>query len=420
MARAAARPAPAERAAAGLCVRLLYLGGGAFLAPGEIRWDARGRIVALRRARGRAADLAVFPGLVDAHVHLQLPPLPGPRGEPAERGFLAWLRAVLALQRAAPPGAQGAQGARARAALRELAQGGTTAVGEIDASGASPAALRRVPLAGRCYRELTGFHLAKGPAHGLVAAQRLPGSRRCPAGLSPHAPYSVSAALFRAAAARSAALSVHTAEVPAEQELLHTGRGPFAELLAELGRMPERWRAPRVGAVRHLQRLGVLRRGTQLVHCQELERGDRERIAASGAAITVCPGTMLWFLREPPPVPAWLGAGIPVSLGTDSRASNDGLSMLAELARAAGMWPGLAPATLFAMATAHGAAALGRPGLGRLRRGGPADFLAVRPGGASPAQVLAALVHGELPVAGTWLRGRRLAGAPGRPVVEPV
>jgi cytosine/adenosine deaminase-related metal-dependent hydrolase len=220
--------------------------------------------------------------------------------------------------------------------------------------------------------------------------------------------------LFRRAAAASEHLAVHCAEVPEEQEFLHTGSGAFAALLARIGRLPAGFRAPGVGAVRWLEQLGVLRAGTQLVHCQELERGDAARIAAAGASIAVCPGTIEWFRRAPPPVPSWLRLGIPVALGTDSRASNAGFSMLAELQRACRFWPGLSPAQLFAMATLHGGAALGNRGLGSLRRSGRADFLAV-PAGASFDRTLEHFVQGALPPVFVVCRGSRHAvAAPAR------
>jgi cytosine/adenosine deaminase-related metal-dependent hydrolase len=388
------------------------------LAPGEVVWDRDGRIVALRRARARdpIEPVCVLPGLVDAHVHLQLAAL-----SRAPRAFVPWIGAVLAARAAGSAAAERRTIARALASLRAT---GTTAVGEIDSSGTSAPALARSALAGRCYRELTGFHLGRDDARTLVAA-RWRATRialRAPegaaplgavaAGLSPHAPYSVSPELLRAAAAAARHLAIHCAEVEDEQRFLHTGRGPFADLLARLGRLRDDFRAPGVGAVRWLEQLGVLRRGTQLVHCQHLERGDAQRIACAGAAITVCPGTIAFFARDLPPVPAWLALGIPVALGTDSLASNRTLSMRAELRAAARAWPEVSPRVLLAMATTNGGEALGLPGLGRLRRNGRADLLVV-PAARTLDASLAAFVHGEAPLLAVRCAGRVVRGVAG-------
>jgi cytosine/adenosine deaminase-related metal-dependent hydrolase len=391
-------------------------GGGAFaarfvaidatttLAPGEIVWDRSGRIVALRRPRGPVADVGVVPGLVNAHAHLQLAPLPI-----VERRFVPWLSAVMTDQAAAT--ASGRRAAVAQAAAT-LAAEGTTTVGEIDASGDSVHVLARSPLRGRCYRELTGFHL-DGPGARRLLRDRAEGRSTFARGWSPHAPYSVSAALFTAAARSRRWLAIHCAEVPDEQQFLATGQGPFAELLRRLGRLPAGFRAPGVGAVRWLERLGALHARTLLVHCQELQRGDRARIAAAGASIVVCPGTIDWFRRTPPPVAAWLRAGIPVALGTDSRASNVAMSMRRELARARALWPDLRDVELLAMATQNGGRALGLPACGHLRTRGFADFVVV-PARATFAATLARFVAGDAEPVAVFLGGRAVPTAPSR------
>jgi cytosine/adenosine deaminase-related metal-dependent hydrolase len=114
---------------------------------------------------------------------------------------------------------------------------------------------------------------------------------------------------------------------------------------------------------------------------------------------------MRYFGRRPPPVPDWLRRGIPVALGTDSRASNESMSMRSELARAAAMWPSLRPQELFAMATIHGGLALRRKGLGLLRKGRRADFFAVHGTEESTEASLAEFVHGSRAPVATWLAG---------------
>lgn len=397
-----------RRRAGALAARFVALSPERVLAPGLVRWDARGRIVSLRPVhRGEARlvqDCAVLPGLVNSHAHLQLPALAR-----AERRFLPWVRQVLAARQGQTVAAMTAQ---AEAHLRELLASGVTAVGEIDSTGCTPAALRAVPVAGRCYRELTGYHLAGAAARAHARASWPQQPESMLPGLSPHAPYSVSADLFRAAAARARYLAIHCAELPEEQRFLRTGDGPFAALLATLGRLPEGHRPPGVGAVRHLERLGLLRPTTQLVHCQELERGDAARIARAGAAVVVCPGTIRYFGRTPPDVPGLLRRGVPVALGTDSRASNEAMSLRRELRLAAEMWPTLTPAALLRVATTHGGRALGGP-FGALARGRRADLVVV-PAASSWDATLEAFVHGAAPVEQTVLGGARYAFSRGR------
>lgn len=373
------------------------------LAPGEIVWDAQGRIVRLARARRAEVDLCLLPGLVNAHVHLQLEPLRGT----APRAFVPWATAVMSAASATTPAGRRR---RARAAATSLLREGTVAFGEIDSSGESLAALRGTQATGRVYRELTGFHLDARASRRLVHERRLTAQGAFAVGLSPHAPYSVSAELFAAARAAGSCLAVHCAETAEEQQFLRTGRGPFRDLLQQLGRLPPGFRAPGLSAVRWLERLAVLGPRTQLVHCQELERGDAARIATAGASVVVCPGTIDWFGRSPPPVPRWLRAGIPVALGTDSQASNDAWSLRGELQRAAALWPELAPSDLLAMVTTAGGRALHLPRLGRLVRGGRADLIAVH-GAHAPERLLERFVHGATRTAFVVAAGLRVRGS---------
>lgn len=382
-----------------MAARCVVLDAERALVPGEIAWDERGRVVSLRRARGAVEDVCLLPGLVDAHSHVQIAPL-----DEGERRFVPWLRAVMAARTGDSPSAERE---RTLARAHELLREGVTALGDIDATGRGLDTLARTPLRGRVYRELTGFHLDAAAARALVRERRRGSVGALQGGLSPHAPYSVSAALFAAARRAHTSLAIHCAETPEEQRFLREGRGPFADLLAELGRLPRGFRAPGTGAVRWLERLGVLAPTTALVHCQELERGDDARIAEAGASVVVCPGTIEWFGRTPPPVPKWLARGIAVALGTDSPASTRRFSLRGELSTAARWWPQLRPEQVFAMATSAGGRALGLPGAGRLRRGGRADFLVVR-GVSDPTRVVADFVAGGGEVVAVHVAGRRV------------
>src|SRR5262249_31432116 len=66
-----------------------------------------------------------------------------------------------------------------------------------------------------------------------------PATPTCRPGLSPHAPYSVRASLFRVAALAARRhglpLASHLAETQAELQLLKSRRGPFVSFLEELG-----------------------------------------------------------------------------------------------------------------------------------------------------------------------------------------
>lgn len=372
----------------------MFRAAGIWLGPGRVRGPVRlriapdGRIAAIEpESARRAPPELLLPAMVDAHVHLQLGRIPAPRGE-----FADWLTAVARDGRRAD---RPARARRLQAHLQQLAAEGTRAVGEIDPDGSSQPQLAHWRGTARCYRELLGIDLdARGAATLLeAAAARAP--RGALRGWSPHAPYSVSLPLLRAAAATGQPMQIHLAESEAELEFLARGTGPLREMLARLGKRP--LRAPFRGTPLGWVAAGrALQRRTTLVHCQHLAPGDARRIRAAGASIVVCPGTIRWFARTPPPVAEWLALGIPVGLGTDSRASNTQLSMRRELAVARKLWPQLRPGDLLQMATRHGARALHVPRIGRLRAGAIASWIRLPwPSGASVGDLEEAFTAGE-------------------------
>ena len=377
--------------------RYLWLEPGRVFAPGELR-VSDGRVVGVGPARGPGIpSRAIFPSLVNAHVHLQIPAFSNP-----ELAFVPWVKRLMAARRTCTPEDHQTI---AQSNLDQLLDDGVGACGEVDSTGFSRSVLAQRSVGGVCYQELTGFDLFGGAAAARVRERRVPGTRSCRSGLSPHASYSVSPDLFRAAADTGLPLAVHVAETEEEERFVRTGEGPFRDLLQELGRLPTAYRHPGMSSVAWLDSLGLLNPRTTLIHAQHMSVADAELVAASKAAVVVCPGTIEYFGRPPPPVPQWLAMGIPVALGTDSLASNIApLSLRRELAVARSLWPELAPESVLAMATSYGGNALGRPGLGRLRRGGRASFFSV-PLDDGSSDCLEAMTRGELAPDRVWLRG---------------
>ena len=394
------------RAAAELRGAFVWAAPGKWFAPGVVSIDARGRVVSVGAdPRGRGPRRAIFPGLVNAHVHLQLGPVAR-----APREFVPWLRAVVGARRGEPGAIIDAAERRTEASLAELLAEGCTAVGEIDSLGTSPALLARWGLAGRCYQELVGFDLDAAKARARVEERTRTGTVACAGGMSPHAPYSASAALVRAALDAASHLAIHVAEAGEELELLRAGTGPLRRLLEDLGRWPAKHRPARTTPIEWLDALGVLSPRSLLVHAQHATAQDILTVVARRAPIVVCPSTIRFFGRTPPDVPAWIRTGVRVALGTDSRASRTrGLSMRHEMALARRMWPSLSAEQIVAMATTHAGRAIGRPRLGRIAAGGRADLCAVAlPKSWTVDSAVLGFASGDLSPESTWLGGHRL------------
>ena len=97
-----------------------------------------------------------------------------------------------------------------------------------------------------------------------------------------------------------------------------------------------------------------------------------------GATVVYCPRTHAHFGHPPHPWRRLLERGVRVALGTDSRASNPDLDLLAEARFLHAAHPDVAGATLLHLATLAGAEALGwADELGSLTAGKSADFVVI-------------------------------------------
>ena len=382
-------------------------GGGVLVRRGRVQRLLRSRAAVRRAARDATlVDLdgrVLTPGLVNAHVHLELSGLA--RRLDRDLPFGAWVQRLLSLR--ARRGARLLEADAREGAARCLATG-TTLVGDIDSTGAAERGLVGTALRVRLYREVLD---AQDPARTAGALARAsaaaPRGARLRLGLAPHAPYSVSpellAALGRLARRRRVPVSVHWAETAAEIDWLRSGAGPLAGIL---GRSPQR------SGLDLLASAGLLGPSTLLVHGNLPQRGEPRRIALAGATLAVCPGSHTWFDRAPIDLELYERAGVRLALGTDSLASNVDLDLAREMALLRRAHPGLSPERVWTLATEGGARALGFEGrAGCLREEALADVVAWRAPIRGRRAALEALTGGEAGVDAVWVGGREaLAG----------
>jgi 5-methylthioadenosine/S-adenosylhomocysteine deaminase len=200
-------------------------------------------------------------------------------------------------------------------------------------------------------------------------------SDRLRLGVSPHAPYTVSAPLYEAVAGfaqrERLPMAVHLAESKEESQFVRDGTGPFADALRARGIVVQ---ALRCSPVQYLVNLGVVRRGVLCIHCVQVDEHDIAVLAAARAAIAHCPRSNRAHGHGSAPLGAFRTAGLRVGLGTDSVVSVGDLDLWAEADAA-----GLDGEDALRMLTIEGARALGwEREIGSLEVGKAAD-LAVFP-----------------------------------------
>jgi cytosine/adenosine deaminase-related metal-dependent hydrolase len=373
-----------------------------------------GRIAALRRVRPPGRGRHALPAFANAHCHLDLTSIGGE--EMPHATFAEWVEALIG-RRAALTTAAIEQAVASGAA--ELLAGGTAAVGDIDSFGASCALLRRTPLEGIAFRELLGrpdqAELARRVDEALRDDAPESGLRR---GLTAHAPYSTAPEVYRAcfAAARGLPVASHVAETREEEELLADGRGPLAALFARLRFTPPAW--PAEGATSAVLSLAPADGALLVVHGNRLRADELAHCARRGFPVVYCPRSHRYFGHPPHPARALLEAGGLLALGTDSRASNAGLDLWAEMACFRAADPQVGDEAILAAATSAGRRAL-RLEPAELAVGQPATFQLVGRRDGAPieaASLLAAAVRGELATRALFVRGELVAGSSDRDV----
>jgi cytosine/adenosine deaminase-related metal-dependent hydrolase len=153
---------------------------------------------------------------------------------------------------------------------------------------------------------------------------------------------------------------MHLAETLEEIELLEMSTGPLRELLDRL----DVWNVDGIqspGSIQaYLEELSTCWRAA-VIHGNYLDADQLAFLGKNRAVMSVvfCPRTHSYFGHSRYPLEQMLAANVRVALGTDSRASNPDLSMIAELAFVAAEFPNVSAEQLLFSATQAGAYAMG-------------------------------------------------------------
>ena len=313
------------------------------------------------------------PGFVNAHCHLELSHMRGTI--PEGTGLVDFLGAVIRRRNSdygrsyRPPSQRGADGPREgellqtaiAAAEKEMLDGGIVAVGDI----CNTADTLEQKLAGRlCYHnfiETIGFVEQAAPARfeqSRAVQDRFSGRHS----LVPHAPYSVSAGLFRliAGLAGNRLLTMHNQETEEENAFFLSGQGDFLRLYEMLGVDVSFFKGTGQRSLESCLSYFNKEQTMILVHNVATGGEDLRVLPAGGPELyfCLCPNANLYIGGQLPDVDLLVRSGCRIVVGTDSLASNHRLSVLEELKTLQRAFPSLDTAELLGWATGNGARAL--------------------------------------------------------------
>ncbi len=369
---------------------------------GEIRgwgrWDGR--------PATDLGEVVLMPGLINSHCHLDYSAMRGAILPNAS--FSTWIRRINELKRTLDDDDYLASIA---AGFDELLANGTTSVFNIESFPELMVRLPPPPIRTWWFYELMDvrnrLHTEDVVAGALGFFEERPGWLGG-FGLSPHAPYTTSAELYRAARfcceKYGMPFMTHLAESDEEREMFLEGRGKLHNFLQGLGR--DMSDTGGISPVAHLAAADSLPSGALLTHMNWMEEEDWKLIRGKGFSIVHCPCCHEYFGRPRFPLERFLEEGHNVCLGTDSLASNRQLSLFSEMRCLEQTHPGLSPGTLIEFATKNPSRAIGMPGrLGEISTGAVADLLAL-PYAGSIENVAGAICSHDGAVAWTMVAGQ--------------
>ncbi len=347
-------------------------------------------------------DVALMPGLINAHCHLDYSMMRHAINPP--RSFTAWVKRINALKRSLDDDDYLAAIAKGFA---EAKRWGTTTIGNIESFPELMLRMPPSPLRTWWFHEMIDIRHRLPTERALAGALSFFAARTRPLdffGLSPHAPYTASATLYRLARECSGQLAMplttHVAESREEMEMFRDKAGPLYEFLDGLQR-------PMADCGGHspftyLWRSGAIDSAWILVHMNELVDEDFDILASlprgGGPHIVHCPGSHRYFRHTEFQFRRLHDLGVNICVGTDSLASTSSLSLFGELRELQKTNPWLTPKQLLQTVTVNPARALQREhDLGKIAPGALADLIAI-PVSGSVSDLHEEIVSHALPV----------------------
>ena len=362
--------------------------GAVFIAGNKIRAVAAWKDLRpqLREKVLDLGEVALLPGLVNAHCHLDYTDMAGEL--PPPKTFTDWIGAITAAKTA------WSYSDYARSWLRgahQLLKSGTTTVADTEAMpDLLPEVWEATPLRILSFLEMTGSKSRRAPKEVLREAVTTIDSLRHPrnrGGLSPHAPYSTLPELLRLTARtaerRKWRASIHVAESTQEFDMFAHAAGEMHDWLKRNER--DNSDCGQGSPVAHLARNRLLGENVLAIHVNCLARGDATLLAKNRTHVVHCPRSHDYFKHPPFERERLANAGINLCLGTDSLAtvrrtgkSKPELDLFAEMRALAEQDKKISPEQILRMVTVNGARALGLGGkVGELSAGAIADVIAI-------------------------------------------
>lgn len=307
------------------------------------------------------------PGFVNVHCHLELSHMKG--RIPEANGLVDFLKGVMFQRNDFD---QASKEMALQEAITTSKNNGIVAVGDIT-NGTDTLKFRAgAGLHMHSFIESIGFTETKANERFAYSEQvyrqfadqaaQAPGNYSLRQSIVPHAPYSVSSAMFALIDSydKASLISIHNEETAAENELYQSKTGKMFELFEALGIDAGFFEPSGKSSLQtYLPQLAPSH-PVILVHNTFLDEHDIRFIREEQREVylCLCPNANWYIERRLPDITLFEESGLPVCLGTDSLASNHQLSIWSEVQLIHEHFPDISLETLLRWATFNGARAL--------------------------------------------------------------
>ncbi|MFH1004377.1 MAG: amidohydrolase family protein [Bacteroidota bacterium] len=312
----------------------------------------------------------ICPGFVNTHCHLELSYLKSkmPKGE----GLDEFLRRVEEVRRKIS--IEEIEDALIKAE-NEMIQNGIVAVGDISNSDYSFAQKAKQQLKYYTFIEVLGFHPDRAEWEFKKGKQLQSSIINHRSSITPHSPYSASEKLLYLIneynSHSNEILTVHNQESEDENLLFRENSGKIQERLKTWGIDTSFFQPSEKNSLQYVLSRLYNAKKIQLVHNTYTDRenirwakqffflNNEQRTMNNKLFWCFCPNSNLYIEKKLPDIPMFLEEELTITIGTDSLASNDSLSVFDEIKTISKYFPQIAFESVITWATKNGAEFLG-------------------------------------------------------------
>lgn len=343
---------------------LIFTGRGEFLRDHELLIEDDGTILSIQHRRNNLKIIPekymgiLCPGFVNAHCHLELSYLKGII--PEETGMVGFISSLM--------------NERNKFSLEqrlntieiaeiEMLKEGIVAVGDISNTTETSLLKKRNNCYYHTFVEIIGIRPIEAGERFIKSKDII--AEFDNATVVPHAPYTVSPGLLRMIGNQGniegKPISVHLNESREERQFISEGNGPFTDFFFKLGIEFPGSHLKTCTAIEYV--LNDLKTSfpVQLVHNTYADQKDIDFARKTGMDLywCLCPKANLYIEKNMPDIELFRKNNLKITIGTDSLASNDRLSILEEIKTILRYFPNIPLNEILEWATANGSELLG-------------------------------------------------------------